>query len=337
MTALLRPAYKLTFGGPATGAKVVDTTTNPTASTLTGLVVELGMTGAADRVELRLGRLGGLEPVVDQRLDVALGYTEGATLQQVCTATVAAVDPDPRSRRVVGYGAGHTLLRTFVDRTFENVTAGAIVKDLAAAAGVTVGTAEDGIRFPFYVVDQRRSTYRHVTDLATLCGFDAYVDPEGALVFAFFGGGRTTHVLEHGKHLLDLRLRRWAVPAAQFVVAGESGSSHGDNSWAWFAKDVTPVTGTAGTGARQLVERSAVRTAAAATQAAQAALTDARRAAVTGEALVSGAPQVRLGDTVRLSGTPGDGDGTYQVRALVHSVTKSTGFTTRIAFRSVET
>jgi phage protein D len=175
--------------------------------------------------------------------------------------------------------------------------------------------------------------------LAALCGFDRYVDERGRLVFAFFTGGRTSHVFDYGKHILELRMERRPPRATRVTAVGESpGASHGRNSWAWFGKDLKPFTGTAGSGdSLLLLERSALRTASAAQRAAQAALTEITRAATVGELLVTGAPQVRLGDALRLSGVPEGGvDGTYQVRSVTHHLRKDSGFMTRVGFRSIQ-
>ena len=137
-----------------------------------------------------------------------------------------------------------------------------------------------------------------------------------------------------------MRLRCRPAIATKVRALGESpGAARGDNSWSWFAKDLSPFAGSAGSGDRLLLlERSALRTGVAAQQAAQAALTELVRAAVEGELFVTGAPQVRLGDALRLSGVPEpDVDGTYQVRSVVHDIRKDAGFTTRIGFRSIET
>jgi phage protein D len=343
MTALLRPAYVLTFREPGSAAggagRVVDSRTTPGVSTVGELRVELGMAGAADRVTLGMARLGTFRPEVGWHVDVALGYTERDDPRQVTTATVVDADPDLRRRRVVAHGTAEALLHTHLDRTFLAGTAGAIVTELAGSAGVAVAQADDGIAFPAYVVDARRSVYRHVGELAALCGFDRYVDEQGRLVFALFTGGRTSHVFDYGKHVLDLRMERRQPPATRVTAVGESpGASRGDDSWAWFGKDLAPYTGTAGSGdAVLLLEHSALRTARAARQAAQAALTELTRASTAGELLVTGAPQVRLGDALRVSGVPEHGvDGTYQVRSVTHHLRKDSGFTTRVGFRSIE-
>lgn len=354
--ALLSPAYKLTFrqrgGGDPLAAvssavgvnlgsagKVIDTTTKPQASIVTDLAVDLSMDGPADAVTLRMGQVGTFRPAVGQQLDVALGYADDGGLEQVVTATVVEADPDLVNRRLVAHGPADALLRTRVDRTFEGMSAGAIVKELAGAAGVAVAQADEGIAFPAYVVDGRRNAYQHVGDLAALCGFDRYVDNEGRLVFAFFTGGRRTHVFDYGQHILEVQLQERAPDAGQVVAWGESpGSARGDDSWAWLTKDFGPFSGTAGSGATsQILERSALRTGGAARQAAGAALTALTREARRGCLLVTGAPQVRLGDSLRVAGTPeAELQGTFQVRGVAHRVDKRGGFTTVVRFRSID-
>jgi hypothetical protein len=345
--ALLTPAYRLTFRAPggAPGAlggagKVLDSTTRPQASTMTGLSVELGMTGAADRVAVVMGQVGSFRPAVGEELQVELGYADDGGLSQVTRSTVVEADPDLVNRRIMAHGPAASLLRTRVDKTFEGSTAGAIVKDLATAAGVDVAKADAGITFPAYVVDSHRNAYQHIGDLAELCGFDRYLDNEGKLVFAFFTGGRTAHVFEFGRHILEIELQRRPVAASKVEAWGASpGAGHGQNSWAWFAKDFQPFVGSAGSGAgkARLLVRPALRTGGATRQAAQALLTELTRRAVQGRLLVTGSPQVRLGDSLHVSGVPEDGvDGVYQVRTVAHDLTKVGGFTTRIGFRSIE-
>ena len=237
MTALLRPAYVLTFRDPTGGAgKVIRSTTTPGTSTVMHLRVELAMAGAADRLTLDTGQVGSFRPSVGQQVTVELGYTDGQDPQQVTVATVVDADPDLRARRVVGLAAA-ALLRTHVDRTFESATAGSIVNELAQAAGVDVDKSDDGIDFPAYVIDARRSVYHHIGDLAALCGFDRYVTNEGKLVFAFFTGGRTSHVFEHTKHVLAVQVDRARPPPTRSPCsasrrARRRGTSRGPGSGA---------------------------------------------------------------------------------------------------------
>jgi phage protein D len=140
------------------------------------------------------------------------------------------------------------------------------------------------------------------------------------------------HVLEAGRDLLALDGLRAAPRAGRFEAWGESpGASRGDTSWAWLTKDFRPYLGEDGSGApTALLERPALRTAAAARTAARAAAAAAQRRTLRARATILGRPQVRLGDAVRLRGTPDALDGLFRVRGVRHRLTKRSGFTTAI-------
>src|SRR5262249_33183596 len=161
----------------------------------------------------------------------------------------------------------------FVEQTFEGKKAGEIVRDLAGRADVDVAAADDGINFPVYVVDGRRSAYEHLLDLAALCGFDLYFNADDELVFERFGNGKTVHVLESGKHIVALDVLRTPARAGMVQAWGESAaSSSGNDAAAWLTRDFAASHGETGSGGLFLLERSSLRTREAARTAAQAAL-----------------------------------------------------------------
>jgi phage protein D len=329
---MLTPAYRLTIG-----RKLVDTTDEPQASALVDLMVALDLDTPADSFTLALGAVGGLEPARDDEATIELGYADNGGLTQVMSGSVATVEPNLTTIRVVGYSGADRLLRTFVEKTFERKTAGEIVRELADEAGVDVATAADGINFPVYVVDGRRSAYVHMRDLAGLCGFDLYLNSENELVFEKFINGKLVHVFEYSKHIIELDVLR-APPAAGRVEAwGESPtSSDGEEAAAWLTRDFTGSRGQAGSGALFLLERSSLRTREAARAAAEAALTEIQRRALRGKLLTIGRPEVKLGDAIRLKAMPDESlNGNYQARSVTHRITKSGGFTTTVGFRAI--
>jgi phage protein D len=329
----LRPAYRLVIGG-----RTVDTTSDPRASTLVGLQVSLGLGAPADAATLVLAQVGGLRPRQGDDAAVELGYADGdGGLERVITGTVSSVEAGITTSRVTVEGGLGAMLRTFVDETFEGKKAGEIVRDLAGRGGAQVARVDDGPKFPAYVVDGRRSLLRHVRDLAALAGFDAYADEEGKLVFRRFQNGNTVHVLKRGRDLISLDLRRGGAAAGAVDAFGESPTgSQGAESWGWLTADGSRSKGSAGSGAKRLLELPVLRTADTTAAAARAALAELTRAAVRGEAVLAGRPQVRLGDAVRLEDTgAADADGTYQVRGVVHRLSKAAGFTTTVGFRSM--
>ncbi len=331
--ALLNPAYKLTIGD-----RTVDTTDEPQASIVTDLRVELDMDMPADRFNLVMGQVGTWRPQQEDETTIELGYADNGGLERIMTGAVTAVRPDLIDRRVIGHGAAMTLLRSFTDTTFEAKTAGDIVRDLAGQAGVDVANADDGINFPAYVVDGRRSLWHHLRDLADLCGFDLYIDADGGLVFQRFAGGRTVHVFDYGRHVIALDCQRSAPRAASVEAWGESPTgSEGDDAWNWLTKDFSGSRGQTGDGAPTLLlERPALRTAAAAQTAAAALHTGLQRRALRGKLRVLGNPAVKLGDAVRVQQSPEDElNGTFQVRSVTHRISKGEGFVTVIGFRGI--
>jgi len=330
---MLTPAYKLTIGN-----KVIDTTDKPQASTVVELVVTLDMDTPADSFMLVLGQVGGGQANRDDMVKLELGYADNGGMMQVMVGTVVTIEPNLTTSRVIGYSGASAILRTYVEQTYEGKTAGAIVRDLASKAKVDVATADDGITFPAYVIDGRRGVYNHMLDLATLCGVDLYINADGKLVFEKFASGKTVHTFEYAKHIVGLDVVQTPPYAGMVQAWGESpGSGHGDEAWAWLTKDFSSSRGTAGSGALLLLENTALRTAAAASTAADAALTTIQRCTLRGELRALGKPEVKLGDAIRLHGLPDDTlNKNFQVRSITHRITKQGGFTTGIGFRAIQ-
>lgn len=353
---MLKPAYKLTIGRKADtssgplgaisnvaaavpgggGAKVIDTTDEPQASTVTDLTVTLDMDGAADGFTLVMGQVGSFKVQQDAAVTIEMGYADNGGLTQVMVGGVVNAEPTLTTRRIVGHSGTQRLQHVYVDETFEEKTAGQIVRDLAERAGVTVATATSGITFPAYVIDGRRSIHRHMRDLADLCGFDLYVNADDELVFQAFTGGNTVHVLDYAKHVFALDVAQ--VPATVTLVEawGESPGGRATDTWAWLTKDFSGARGSAGSGAAKvLLERPALRTGDAARTAANAALNRIQHRAIRAKLLIAGRPEIKLGDAVRLREVPeAELNATYQVRSVTHRLTKRGGFTTTVGLRS---
>jgi phage protein D len=334
---MLRPAYRIVIGD-----KVVDTTHEPKASTAVELTVRLDLGTPADGFTIVQGQVGGLRAALGDDASVDLGYADDDNgLVRVLTGTVTDVEPGLETKRIGGLSRGNALLRTYLDKTFEDTTAGDIVRALANEAGVEVERAEDGLQFAAYVVDGRRDAARHLRDLGYLCGFDGYLTGEGKVVFEALTGNRAVHVLKYGEHVLSASLVRTQLRAGTVQTWGESKGSGGDESWAWLTKDFSALRGIAGSGAPTLlVENGALRTGKGAASAATA-IADALTAnAIRGRVRIQGRPQLKLGDLVRLEKFPDRAgvdelNGNYQVRAVRHRLDKTGGFVTDVDFRSL--
>jgi len=327
---MFKPAYKLTLGSTA-----IDSAADPARSTAVALDVSLDLDMPADQAVVRLGRVDGPKPVAGDDVIVELGYADDS-LARVFTGTVADVLPDVTTTRVIGLNSVSELLALRVEQTYQNKTAGQIVRDLAGQAGVPVEAVEDGVHFLAYVADGGWNAYQHIRALADKSGFDVYITPEGKLMFRKFAGAVTVHVFKYGKHIIELAVQAAPAGAEQVQVFGESpADAQGDAAFAWLAKSFNP--GTAGAGApRLLIEDPSLRTRAAADTAAQAAARRLTQRTLVGWLRALGRPQVKLGDAIRITGAPDDRmNATFQVRSVHHRLTKRAGFTTEITFWSL--
>ncbi len=326
----LTPAYRIKLGDT-----VVDSTDEPRASSVVALIASLDLDARCDACTLLLGGDWGELPAVGDEARIELGYA-GEDLAVVLTGVVAGVEQGLTGTRVAVHDRASLLLRTFADETYQSKTAGAIVRDLAGKADVDVAVVGDGIDFPAYVVDGRRSVHHHIRALAQLCGFETYLQPDGKLVFERYAGGKSVHVFEHGEHVVEIGRAERAPRAGTVEAWGEGTGRSGGQRWAWLTKDFSPSRGTAGAGGTKLlVERPAVRTSQAARTVAEATLDAIDNRTVRGTLTGSGRAAVKLGDAVRVVGVPGEGvDGVYQVRGVTHRLDKRRGFVTAISFRS---
>ena len=101
--------------------------------------------------------------------------------------------------RVGAANGGATLAALRVNHSYEKRKAGEIVRDLAGEVGIDTGSIEAGPHFPFYVVDDGRSAWTHVADLAAKSGFVARFDGDGALVFGPPSAGAPAQTFTYGR------------------------------------------------------------------------------------------------------------------------------------------
>lgn len=327
---MFQPAYKLTLG-----SSVIDAVADPTRSTVTVLDVSLDLDVPADQVTIKLGRVDGPQPAIGDDVNVELGYADDTTAR-VFTGKVAKVQPDITTTRVTGLNRIDELLALRIEQTYQNKSAGQIFRDLAGQARVSVDVVEEGVHFLAYVADGRRNAYQHMRALADKSGFDVYTTPEGKLAFRQFAGNATSHVFEYGQHIIELEVQAVQAAAQQVKVFGESpADSQGEAAFAWLAKRFNP--GTAGTEAPTLlIEDPSLRTRAAADTAARAAARRLSQRTLVGRLKALGRAQVKLGDRIRIVGSPDERmNATFQVRSVRHRLTKKAGFTTEVTFWSI--
>jgi phage protein D len=336
------------------GAAELDSQVPSNLNVVTSFSVELQMNGPANRFELILGRsdrltigeseilpgapLPGAERLSISRGDpvtVGLGYED--EMVAVFSGEVNEVLPGIKHLRVMALDGARKLQQMRINQTYEQQTTGDIVADVASTAGVTVGNKDAGIEFPFYVIDDQKTGYEHILELAQKNGYDFYFDDENRLIFKAFSETPPAKVFRYGVDVLNLEIAYQDPRVERVEVRGESpASSQGIEKAHWLVKSFEDSLGVAGTGSRvENLTDPVIRTKAAADAMAAAKLSSVSANVVSGRVRVLMAPDVKLGDIVQAEGFP---DGTlnaaYHIRGLQHIYSPREGFISEFRFRA---
>jgi hypothetical protein len=310
---------------------------------LLGLVCELAIGGAGGRCAIELAASAADPPAAGDEVTVSLDGGAGAT--QVFTGQVQEVQVGPSTLRVTAVDGLALLARVYVESTYEQVSAGFIVKDLLGSAELTPGQIDEGPTFPRYFVHRGPRALAHVHRLAELCGAEVFAAGDGRVHFRAPADGPADHVFRYREHVLDLDVLAQPPVHAGVVVYGEGAASKaGADKAHVLVTDLDSVKGTAGDdGAAALhVVDGAVRTGDDATRLARAQLAQIQSRPVRGALTVLPAPQVQLGDRVGIDDLPSDhraapalaGGKALRVRSVRHTLRPGAGqgFTTRLGF-----
>lgn len=296
--------------------------------------VRLGMGPAHDAVEMFCWPSSKLATAsVGSAATVALG-TVGSEAD-VWNGEVVSVRLTPGGVALEGLAGSLVLSRTFVSQSFVSVSVADVVQQLASAAGVDVDEVSGDMALSAYAVDDRRSVWAHVNDLAELVGADVTVTEAGALKFIAptapsGGAGALGGVvggasgLRYGANLLEWRARTRALAGTLGVAAFGSGSESGNEKWHWLRSSVDAV----GSGPVRLA--AAVRTRDAATIVSDAIAMRAKRAARRADLLVVGDAALRPGQTTTIADIPGDAGGDLRIIAVEHLLDGDLGFVSRL-------
>ena len=256
----------------------------------------------------------------------------------VVTASVQNISSSFETTVIDGQTGIRKLAATRVNRTFQNRSLQQIARDLASAAGASVGTVDNGASYPYVLVHDSTPVLWHLWNLARRQGADLWFDEQDRLMIQKFTRSKADHELQYGIHILDAQIlsRR---PSADLVrLTGESPSSNqGSDSWHWIAKDLAPFRGESGKGTPALYRADAtLRTKDAADSAAKAALESITGGARLGRLRILGNPKVHPGQAIEIKGAPQpELNGMYKVLALRHLFDKRAGFTTTISFSGI--
>jgi phage protein D len=316
----------------ALGVDLAGGATDPWQEATAAITLEAGVAPFADRLVIDLADDARAPSVALGDVgSVSLGYQDGGPTAVFGGRIEAVRRGLGGGVRILAANGGAALARLRVNQSYQNRSAGDVVRDLAGRAAVETDAVEDGTTFPFVVVDDRRGAYAQIAALARRCGFLASFTGEGKLRFGPPADGQASQSFAYGVDVLALHAVETSPAVGEVTAVGEGAAGgSGQEAWSWLVKDPSAVTDRAGSGdpARLLTDgalrsRDAVRRAAAAVSDAAAATS------LAGTLLVAGAPAVALGGAVEVTGAPEARlNGLWAVRRVRHRYAKREGFTT---------
>lgn len=323
-----RPVYEISLGGSSTAWD----------NSVTAVRASAGLFPSLNAVEIDFDPAVMATPALKDAGEVKLGYEDEGTTRVMQGQVQSMRRSLRRDSSLTLVDGGALLAQRRLQRSYEQQTAGDIVRDLAGAAEVDTDTIEDGVDLPFYVVDTGRSLHQHIATLARLSGYVALVAPDGKLHFKPYVAGQPVQSFSCAIDVIGLRAAESTPLVGSVTVQGEGAAgSQGSDTWHWLIKDPGAATGSAGDGSpRRALVRPGLRSPGAATAAAAGSLEAAGRLTSAGELTVPGAPRAFPGSTIEISDAPDEAlNGQCLVRWVKHMYAKHTGFISVIAFSKV--
>ena len=166
--AVRKPSFAISFGnaGPGGLAAAADTGSgeaDPWSRNTLSVNVEVGMAPCVDRIYVCWAADDQApEVTLDEEGTISLGYIDTAP-ELVFTAKASGIDHDVTGlKRFCGVNGGMSLSKLRCNQSYEQQNAADIVNDLAGQAGVETDSVENGIDYPYYVIDDRQNAYQAI-------------------------------------------------------------------------------------------------------------------------------------------------------------------------------
>lgn len=322
MSSPLRPGYSLTLGTQRLTEQVL------------ALSLSLAAAPQADILHIVLPSAIALDPAPDA--PVTLDLDAGVQAGQVFAGAIMQIRHGIDTIRITAMGGAGRLARLRPATTYREVTAGTVIRELAAAAGAQAGRIDDGAALAFYVADPARSALDHVARLAGFSGAMARFSAADRLEVNVVGLGAPDMALRQGRDILSHQdHRRGAADGA--TVAGESGAGSVSAPEALRpTTDFFAGNRPAGPGAGQRWRfEPALRTAQAAATASAALNAAHANARAGGSLLALLHPELRPGTAFEIQDAPDRfGAGICLATAVIHSLAR-TGATSRIRYERI--
>ncbi|MDG6258161.1 MAG: hypothetical protein QCH35_11275 [Methanomicrobiaceae archaeon] len=280
-------------------------------------------------------------------LTVKLGYKETG-VYQVFTGTIDKIRMTLTTVVVSALGFGWRLAGIYLNKTFEPQSSRSIVGRLCDEAGIIF--KDRGTELPSdltfkvpYVVDDKRSLYENVEELAKKVNYDYYVNHQGELVYQPYQPPTDANQIctfSFGTNVIEAEQSRLFRQNYIVRVYGESPSpTKGEGSLSWIANDPglrvqtqRQVAGTIpGSPPRKIiVSDPMIRDTVSADVVVDACAARLSKD-YTGLITVLGEPRARLAGTVELQNMPeASMNDRFKITRVFHRFEKKTGFVTMI-------
>lgn len=210
MTALLAPAYALTLGTRRWTEQVLSLSVTRTFAPGVNLLAVVFP--AAAPVSAAPGD------------DVALRIQSGEHDTVVFTGIVDDIQRRLDQIRVLCVDAGGLMARYRPAVTYEQISAGTVIRNLAGEIGAETGALADGPTLPCYVADPTRTAWEHAARLSAWGGAMARVTPDNRVTAGVIDASQPTAALRYGREILFLETGQRAAPIETFTAAGEAGA-----------------------------------------------------------------------------------------------------------------
>lgn len=209
MTSLLAPSYSLTLGSQRWTQQL--------------LKIDLSLAGAPalDTLSVDLPATASISADVGD--PVALSLNSGESDAAVFAGAIADVERRLDRIVVTALDAGGDLARYRPAVTYEQVSAGSVVRYLCGDAGVELGEVADGVSLRFYVADPGRTALDHVARVCGWSGAMARVSADNHLETVVVDSTQAELALKYGREIHLFENRKLPSPVSSFTVAGESG------------------------------------------------------------------------------------------------------------------
>ena len=210
MTALLSPAYRLTLGAQRWSEQALR------------LNVTLTLAPLVNMLTVWFPITAPLSAQTGEAAELILDNGEREAV--VFTGTIDSVRRDFSTIQVTCLDAAGRLAGFRPAVTFEQVTAGTVIRNLAAELGLGVGDLEDGPTLPFYVADPSRNAWEHVARVSAWGGAVARVTADNRVNSRVIDASSAELALRYGREILWLLTDQRPSVVEAFTVTGEAGA-----------------------------------------------------------------------------------------------------------------